>query len=167
VKVLIHDLKEDDFNELFPSVRNDVVVISNNAPIHNCIGCFGCWIKTPAACVIRDKYGDMGELMSKCEEMHIISECYYGGLSPFTKNVFDRSISYIHPFFVLRKGEMHHRPRYKKRINLKIWFYGSDITNNEKETAKKLVAANALNINAVESSVSFCNNLQDMEDRSL
>lgn len=167
MKVLVHDLKEDDFNKLFPGISDDIILISNNNPIHNCIGCFGCWVKTPAVCVIRDKFGDMGELMSKCDELHIISECYYGGFSQFTKNVLDRSISYVHPYFITRKGEMHHRPRYDKNFKLKVWLYGIDITKDEKETAKKLVAANAINLNSIDSSVSFYSNIEEMEVESL
>lgn len=167
LKLLIHDLKEEDFKKMFPNLKEDIMVVSNDAPIQNCVGCFGCWVKTPAACVIRDKYGDMGEKVSKCDELHIISECLYGGFSHFIKNVLDRSISYVHPYFVIRNGEMHHRSRYSKRIRLKVWFYGEDITNTEYETAKKLVKANAINLDILDNSVLFYNSLKDMEVESL
>lgn len=167
MKLLIHDLKDDDFDKMYPSLEKDIVVVSNSGPIKNCIGCFGCWVKTPASCVIRDEYGDMGELISKCDEIHIISECLYGGFSYFIKNVLDRSISYVHPYFVIRNGEMHHRSRYGKRIGLKVWFYGEDMTNNEKETATKLVKANALNLNTLDNSVSFFDSFKNMEVKSL
>lgn len=167
MKLLIHDLTKEDFNKLFPNLGNDIVLVSNDAPIHNCIGCFGCWIKTPAACVIRDNYGDMGELISKCDEIHIISQCLYGGFSHFIKNVLDRSISYVHPYFVIRNGEMHHRVRYSKRVGLKVWFYGEDITDKEEDTAKKLVKANAINLNTLDNTVSFFKCLKEMEAKSL
>jgi multimeric flavodoxin WrbA len=60
MKVLLHDLEEEEFEKIFPNIGEDITIVSKNAPIHNCIGCFGCWVKTPGACVIRDKYGDMG-----------------------------------------------------------------------------------------------------------
>lgn len=167
MKLLIHDLEENVFDELFPILEKDIVVISKSSPIQNCIGCFGCWVKTPASCVIRDNYGDMGELISKCDEIHIISECLYGGFSHFIKNVLDRSISYVHPYFVIRNGEMHHRSRYRKRISLKVWFYGEDMTHNEKDTAKKLVKANALNLNTLDNDVSFFDSFKNMEVKSL
>ncbi|MDU3351391.1 MAG: flavodoxin family protein, partial [Clostridium sp.] len=99
MRLIIHDLKSEEFEKLFPNGLEDTSVISDDGSIHNCIGCFGCWLKTPGACVIRDKYGDMGEYLSKCDEVIIISECVYGGFSPFVKNVLDRSISYVLPFF--------------------------------------------------------------------
>ena len=167
MKLIIHDLKEEDFSKLFPSLEKDIVVVSNDAPIQNCIGCFGCWIRTPATCVIRDAYGDMGGLVSKCDELHIVSECLYGGFSGFIKNVLDRSISFVHPYFVIRNGEMHHRPRYNRRFELKVWFYGEDITAAEEATAKKLVKVNAINLNTLDNSVSFFKTLTDMEVKSL
>ena len=87
MKLLIHDLKDEEVKEVFPSVLEDIKIISDDGTIHACIGCFGCWVKTPAACIIRDKYGDMGEYLSKCQELIIISKCFYGEFSPFIKNV--------------------------------------------------------------------------------
>lgn len=163
MRVLVHDLKKDDFNILFPNSLNETIVIAKDESIHHCTGCFGCWIKTPAACVIRDKYGDMGEYLSKCNELVIISECCYGGFSPFVKNILDRSISYVHPYFIIKSGEMHHKRRYKNHINLKVWFYSESITEKEKETAQKLVKANSINLHCDVSSISFMRNITEME----
>ena len=40
----------------------------------------------------------------------------------------DRAISYPHPNFVIRKGEMHHKRRYDNVIQLSAHFYGENIT---------------------------------------
>lgn len=120
-------------------------VIYNDGNLHHCIGCFGCWIKTPGQCVIKDQYSNMGQLLSRCDELIIISKCIYGSYSPFIKNVLDRCISYISPYFIKRNGEMHHKRRYDNVISISTYFYGEDITQSEKETAKSLVAANAVN----------------------
>lgn len=146
MKLIIHDLEEEKFKELWPDTQEDEKIVFDKGTIHHCIGCFGCWIKTPCTCVIHDQYEDMGEYLSKCDEVIIISECFYGGFSPFVKNVLDRSISYIHPYFVIRNKEMHHRRRYSNHIDLKVWFYGENITEQEKQTAEKLIQANAINL---------------------
>lgn len=167
MKIILSDLENNELQRLFPGSSNELMIISKDALIHHCIGCFGCWIKTPAACVIRDKYGDMGEYLSKCKELLIVSECCYGGFSPFVKNVLDRSISYIHPYFVIRNGEMHHRRRYDNIIHMEVWFYGENITEIEKLTAEKLMKANAINFDSVVKGVSFYNNIWEMEEQLL
>jgi multimeric flavodoxin WrbA len=167
VKLIIHDLEIKDFKKLFPNSFEDTKIISDDGTIHHCIGCFGCWIKTPGACVIRDNYGDMGELLSKCTEVIIISKCCYGGFSPFVKNVLDRSISYVHPYFVIRNKEMHHMRRYENNINIKVWFYGENITEKEKQTAQSLVKANSINLNCNVSRVTFIHNIMEMEAHTL
>ncbi len=167
MKLLIHDLENKEFKKIFPNQLDDTIIISDDGTIHHCIGCFGCWIKTPGACIIRDKYGDMGEYLSKCQEVILISKCCYGGFSPFVKNVLDRSISYIHPYFVIRNGEMHHRRRYKNHMDMRVWFYGENITEKEKQTSEKLVKANSINWDCHVSSISFVNRIEKMEDEIL
>lgn len=167
MKLLIHDLEDKDFQKLFPSPLNETVVVSNDGTIHHCIGCFGCWIKTPAACVIRDNYADNGEQLSKCNEVIIISKCCYGGFSPFVKNVLDRSISYVHPYFEIRNGEMHHRRRYENHFDMHIWFYGDNISEREKNTAQRLVKANSINLDCNISKLEFIHDIQELEGQAL
>ena len=57
MKLIIHDLDEEEFKNIFSEPDEDVVLIGNSGEILNCIGCFGCWIKTPGKCIIRDQYG--------------------------------------------------------------------------------------------------------------
>ncbi len=85
MRLIIHDLKGDEFKKLCPNEVKDLIVVSDDGSIHHCMGCFGCWIKTPGECIIKDKYENMGECLSKCNEVIIISKCVYGGLSPFVK----------------------------------------------------------------------------------
>jgi len=50
MKLLIHDLSEEQFHLLFPVGIDDMNIISDDGTIHQCTGCFGCWIKTPGTC---------------------------------------------------------------------------------------------------------------------
>lgn len=142
-------------------------IIQPQGEIHPCIGCFGCWVKTPGKCVIQDGYEDTGIWMGKCTELIFISRCCYGGLSPFVKTVQDRAISYIHPDFVLRKGEMHHKRRYKNVIHLSAYFYGEQITEQEKETAKRILEANADNYDGQVKDVRFYRMVKELEGVAL
>ena len=162
MKLIITDLEE--FN--IP-VEGEHKLIKSKDGIRHCIGCFGCWVKTPGKCVIHDGYEGTGIDMSKCSEMILVSKCCYGGPSPLVKMVLDRAISYVHPDFVISKGEMHHKRRYTNVITLSAYYYGEDITAAEKETASRLLEANADNFEGMVKEVRFYNTIQELEGLTL
>lgn len=168
--LIFTDLKSELLSELF-SINKDDIIIDNdeekNGKIYNCIGCFGCWVKTPGECVIRDNYNQIGQKLSSCNKLIIVSECVYGGFSPFVKNVLDRAISYIHPYFKIRNGEMHHKRRYDNKIEISAFLYGGEITQKEKNTMIKLVAANAINYDGAVGKVEFFSDIKQLKGVSL
>lgn len=164
MRMIIHDLDQQEFSSLNLKLDSNTTVISDNGRILHCIGCFGCWIKTPGRCVLKDDYQNMGELLSKCEEVIIVSKCLYGSYSPFIRNVLDRSISYLLPYFQKVNGETHHRKRYIHTFSLVVHFYGSDLTEPEKSTAKALVEANSANLYSTENQVYFHKDLQSVRE---
>ena len=159
MKLLIHDLDPALVGE-----RPGLTVIAPGVDIHPCLGCFGCWVKTPNACVIRDGVGDMGTLLARCTEVTLLSRCCYGGFSPFVKNVLDRSIPYLHPDFVYKNHEMHHKRRYPNQIRLRVAFYGPGLTERVRATARDLVRANAVNLDCAVESVRFSEQLEPWEE---
>lgn len=158
MNLIVHDLSQEMWNALAVSFGKETKIIDRQGEIKKCMGCFGCWVKTPGQCVIEDDYQRMGELLAQTEELILISKCSFGGFSSFVKNVMDRSISYILPFFEMRNGEMHHKSRYSNKLKIKAVFYGEDITEDEKETARELVKANAINLNGIVQEVVFAEN---------
>lgn len=153
MKLVIHDLSQEKFQRLFPELERDSHVVCETGKIAPCVGCFGCWIKTPGQCVRKDGCGDLGRIMAKCTEYIIISQVTYGGFSPFVKNVLDRNIGYLLPFFQIRKGKMHHAPRYSNRLRITVLGYGNDVTPEEERTFRSIAEANSVNLNALESRV--------------
>ena len=156
-----------DIEDFTLSVMGEHKIIKPQGDIRHCIGCFGCWVRTPGKCVIHDGYEGTGIDMGRCSEMILISRCCYGSVSPFVKTVQDRAISYIHPDFVIRKGEMHHRRRYKNVIMLSAYFYGENITEAEKETAKQIMEANTDNYDGQLKSVCFVESVKELEGMTL
>ena len=144
-------------------IEGEYKIIKPTKEIHHCIGCFGCWVKTPGKCVLCDGYEEMGRDMGKCTELILVSRGYYGSVSPFVKMVQDRALSYIHPDFVIRKGEMHHKRRYKNTIAMLSHFYGENITDTEKEAARELLKANADNYDGVVKGVYFYKSVEELE----
>lgn len=88
-----------DIPDLSIQIGDELKAPHDSQILRHCIGCFGCWVKTPGECIIKDSYQNMGKQLSKCEELILISKCTYGGVSPFVKNVLDRAIPYISPNF--------------------------------------------------------------------
>jgi multimeric flavodoxin WrbA len=158
MKLIIHDLKNI-------TVKNgqNVKIIFDNGKIKPCINCYGCWIKTPGQCVINDSYDNIGLLFSKCDHLIVVTQCFYGAYSPFIQNVFNRSIPYLLPYFEKRNGETHHKKRYDNNIILTVCFYGK-ISAAEKETAKKLVAANGINLLAQKTETRFFEKIEDLQE---
>lgn len=157
MRLIIHDLNESynkKVSEGFGKDGKELHIVSDNGTIKHCIGCFGCFVKTPGQCVIKDGYDNMGELGGRAEELIIISKCVYGTYSPFVRNVLDRLLSYIHPDFTRRNGEIHHKLRYNNRIKTKVYFYG-DVSNEEKTTGEKVVKANIINFNGIVEEIKF------------
>ena len=178
MKVVIHDMNREEFQKIYEKLKVEVIekkikksrnwienneeevkIISDENKIKNCTGCFCCWIKNPGRCILKDGYENLAELYSKAEKIIIISKCCYGTYSPFVKNVLDRSIPYLLPFFKLKNNEMHHTIRYKKKLLLEVYFYGKDLTELEKNIAEKTVKANCINLNVKKFNVSFLENI--------
>jgi multimeric flavodoxin WrbA len=157
MKLIIHDLKD-----IIVKDKQNTKIIFDTGTIKPCINCYGCWIKTPGQCVIHDGYDNIGMLLSKCEHLIIISKCFYGGYSPFIQNVLNRSIPYLLPYFEKRNGETHHKRRYDNDIILTAYFYGK-ISEREKETAKKLVAANGINLSVLKTEIHFLNKFENLQ----
>ncbi|HBA63937.1 MAG TPA: flavoprotein [Lachnospiraceae bacterium] len=160
MRLIIHDLLREQAELFIPPQDEETKIIYEKGRIHPCTGCFGCWLQTPGTCVMKDGYHKMGKELSRCDELMIVSRCVYGGFSPFVKNVLDRSIGYVLPEFEIRNGEMHHALRYSNTIRMRVLFYGSDIAEWEKETARRIVEANAENLGCTVEEVVF--EMQDL-----
>lgn len=156
MRVIIHDFGKamDQMVKKVFAKEEDVTVISDDGTIKDCLGCFGCWLKTPGQCILTDDYQTMGALLGKASSLLILSKCTYGTYSPFIRNVLDRSLSYVHPDFTKREGEIHHKLRYSNRVQLTVFFYGNT-TLEEEKTAKEIVHGNAVNFNFIIKYIKF------------
>ncbi|MDR2088965.1 MAG: flavodoxin family protein [Clostridiales Family XIII bacterium] len=161
VQLILHDLRPDAAADILPPSSARRLLFAASPPVHRCVGCFGCWTKTPGKCVIGDRGADFVALLSRCGELVVLSRMVFGGLSPDIKAVMDRSIGFILPFFRHAGGETHHAHRFENPPDLRYVFYGEEIADAEKETAKKLAAANSLNLGSGRSAVEFYQTVRD------
>jgi multimeric flavodoxin WrbA len=89
--------------------------------IKPCRGCFGCWLKTPGECVIKD---DMAELLEKFAGSDIVvfaTPLYVDNVTGIMKNFMDRLIPGGDPHFEKDEGgECAHLMRSEKRVKLVV-----------------------------------------------
>jgi multimeric flavodoxin WrbA len=76
--------------------------------INPCLGCFGCWIKTPGKCVQED---DMAGLLPRLREAEIwvlATPVYFDGASGPLKNMMDRITAFLRLAAEVRGGRSRH-----------------------------------------------------------
>lgn len=122
--------------------------------IANCVGCFGCWTKTPGRCVIRDDAVQVYPLIAKSEQVLYVSRIRYGGYDAVMKTMLERAIPVQQAFIRVLDGETHHVQRAVVPKKAVILAYGS--TSPEEEALFcRLVARNAKNMSFAEHRVVF------------
>lgn len=114
--------------------------------IASCVGCFGCWTKTPGRCVIRDDATKVYPYIAQSDTLLYVSRIKYGGYDVIMKRMLERAIPVQQAFIRIFKGETHHVQRAVARKQATVIAYG-DIASEEKEIFQKLVARNAYNMN--------------------
>lgn len=114
--------------------------------IHNCVGCFGCWTKTPGKCVIRDDAVKIYPLIAESEKVLYISKIKYGSYDTPMKTMLERAIPIQQAFIRLWHGETHHVQRRVVPKQAVIVGYG-DTSPEEQEVFRQLIQRNAHNMN--------------------
>lgn len=113
--------------------------------IANCVGCFGCWTKTPGKCVIRDDAVKVYPLIAASDRVLYVSHVKYGGYDTPMKTMLERAIPVQQAFIRLWHGETHHVQRRVEPKQAVIVGYG-DLPAGEQELFRRLVARNAHNM---------------------
>ena len=80
--------------------------------LHYCIGCFGCWVKTPGECVTRDASLEMDRAVINADFVLWAAPLKMGFPSALLKMANDKHLPLIHPYMVVDQGEAHHLRRY-------------------------------------------------------
>ncbi len=144
---------EDEITEIvtgeLKNLGYDVTgLILREKEIAPCLGCFGCWIKTPGICVVDDDGREVVRMAVQSDVMIFLSPVTFGGYSSNLKKALDRIIPIASPFFMKIGGEIHHRPRYARYPS--IIGVGA-LPQPDEESGrifKTLVKRNAINLHA-------------------
>lgn len=113
--------------------------------IGTCLGCFGCWTKTPGKCVIRDDAVRIYPSIAACARLMYVSRVRYGGYDTPMKTLLERAIPVQQAFLRLHHGETHHLQRRVTPKEAVIVAYGAE-SEEERALFRRLVDRNARNM---------------------
>lgn len=99
--------------------------------VKNCIGCFGCWVKTPGECTIADDSIQIRRDTINSDLIIFISPVIMGFTSALLKNVQDKMIPLIHPYIDFVNNECHHQSRYEKYPDISLILDKTDDSDEE------------------------------------
>ncbi len=130
------------------SIENNKIkyIDLSSLKITNCVGCFGCWTKTPGKCVIRDDATKVYPYIAKSDTLIYVSHIKYGCYDTAMKTMLERAIPVQKAFIRIHNGETHHVQRDVAPKKATIIAYGS-LSKEEKVIFKELVSRNAHNMN--------------------
>lgn len=88
--------------------------------------------------MLKDPLADFGWVLSVCDEMVIVSRCLYGSFSTFVQRVLERMMPYLLPFYG-PGSSLCHKKRYGGSLKISACFYGENLSEEEKQEARKAV----------------------------
>lgn len=126
---------EQKFDKLFldRGLKTKTIELTKDS-LKSCMGCFGCWIKTPGECVIDDLMTDINRCYINSDVVVYTTPIMFGQFSSNIKNAVDRSLPNALPFFEKADGVTKHPSRYIKNPLQIIIGYSDDATEEEKST---------------------------------
>ena len=148
------DLEDKKTSELYDLVLSELKKMNWDAVSINlkdidlayCTGCFGCWIKTPGECIIKDYSASISEQIIDSNLLIYFTPVTFGGYSSILKKALDRQICLLLPYFQKVQGEIHHKKRYEIYPSL-IAVGIMDKPDAEKEEVfKPLLYRNSINM---------------------
>ncbi|HUU28757.1 MAG TPA: NAD(P)H-dependent oxidoreductase [archaeon] len=99
--------------------------------IKHCTGCWGCWVKTPGECVIKDDSPVVCRAVIQSDLALFASPVIMGFTSATLKRATDRLIPLVYPYFDLSHGEFHHLARYDRYPRFGLLLEKTEGTDNE------------------------------------
>ena len=84
-------------------------------PLRYCIGCWGCWVKTPGECSNGDSAAsEMDRAVINADFVLWAAPLKMGFPAALLKMANDKHLPLIHPYMVVDHGEAHHLKRYSR-----------------------------------------------------
>ena len=89
-----------------------------NIPLRYCVGCWGCWVKTPGQCVAKDASIEMDRAVIQSDFTLWVAPLKMGFPAELLKMANDKHLPLIHPYMEVDQNEAHHLRRYPRSPRL-------------------------------------------------
>ena len=140
----IHDIIVDELTGIKWEVTSYAL---REHTIGHCVGCFGCWVKTPGICRFNDDARVIARQFIQSDLSILFSPVTFGGYSAELKKAVDRAVICLNsPFFMKIDGEVHHKPRYVRYPCLMGVGVLPHADKESEKIFKTLVKRNAINL---------------------
>lgn len=110
-----------------------------------CVGCFGCWLKTPGQCLVDDAGRTVARALVQSDLVIYLTPVTFGGYSSDLKKALDRIVPIVSPFFTKIGGETHHVKRYDRYPKMLALGLLTKADDESATTFTSLLARNAIN----------------------
>lgn len=154
ITILNGNLDPSTFDEYLFQLKNDLEEKQNSVTLINlrdltlrfCIGCWGCWVKTPGICDHHDDSPKMDQAVMNADFVLWASPLKMGFPTELLKRAMDKHLPLIHPYMVEDQGEIHHLGRYNRYPRLGLLLERETNTNEQDlELVSKIFRRTALN----------------------
>ncbi|HEY3356792.1 MAG TPA: hypothetical protein VGQ83_26310 [Polyangia bacterium] len=114
--------------------------------LHQCVGCFDCWVKTPGRCRLRDDGARIVAAVAPADLLVLAAPLRMGFTSALLKRGTERVLPVLLPYIDLVDGECHHRPRYGHPMDLALVVERGDATDDELAATEQVYRRLAKNV---------------------
>jgi multimeric flavodoxin WrbA len=140
-KTDVYDTLSTLTKELLVEKKFTIQVRELGRELHACMGCFGCWVKQPGECVLKDEMQELDHCYMNSDAVLFLSPVIFGQFSANIKNAIDRTLPNMLPFFYRRSdGSTMHPPRYEKYPVLFIIGYSKGLDEEEVRLFRDITA---------------------------
>ncbi len=130
------------------SLRGDTCERLRLAPlkIHQCVGCFDCWLKTPGQCRLRDEGSMIVRAAVDSDLLVFASPMRMGFTSSLLKRASERLLPFLLPELLVWEGECRHPLRYGRPLDIAVLVEGGDSTPEELQVVETIYRRVAKNV---------------------